>query len=661
MDYCILVELSRKSIAFSYYTSDIDKFEPYGDELVKPLAVWFSGSSVIVGTDAKSEALKGTTNAFYDLFELMKRQEHFDYANEKHEYNKLILYTIKAGLREFFIKVMLNTKGTLDENIAKLPLLLTIGADVELNERNVLVNQLRDNGFGNVFEISEDRYIIHSFCKEEAVAAQLSLILSSNGDHIYGTVYKGEQLIDTFTYKNAGKDPRVDKLANLVWERTRAENDWLIFENEISELRNAAVKFIQSGDIERNDSITLSNGYEYSFYLTRDDLNLYNQSDGGHITQEIVSRAIQYGSKQDCLVVLKEEAATNRYLQELFTPEFPMLKILNKTNKAIVLGMIVKWCKDQTFLFPQPNRKLQTTAVSVESSKVKDVLTKRDERSFRMLIMSIETCLHNGDIKNAHHDAEEFLREMHEKNITVFDVQVEELLSRFSTADGVSKEVDIVDNRTLFNSESGKILNKNVESTTPSPRDNRNFKILQKSVDTSIKNGNVDKTMCEIKKFIQEMHERSIYTFDEAIEEMKIQLENLNLQIIADNGRSSNVQGNSRHVTVKPVLEKIIPNEKLPIENKADKLMQHGKFKEARELYRESGRLTQANDCTTLIKWTRLLAQYQSEIGATEQSHNVDKAKMRVQEIQAYIAIYKKYGIDITELLALQKEYKRIK
>lgn len=294
MNYCILVELSRKSIAFSYYTDDIDKFEPYGDEPVKPLAVWFSGSSVIVGTDAKNEAQKGTSNAFYDLFELMERQEHFSYANEKHEYNKLILYTIRAGLREFFIRVMLNTLGTLDENIAKLPLLLVIGSDVELNERNVLMKQLRDNGFGNVSEISEDRYIIHSFYKEKAFDLQLSLILSSDGEHIYGTVYKGIKSVENFICKNAGKDPRVDKLANLAWERTQAENDWLKLENEMPELRNAAIKFIQSGDIECNDNITLSNGYEYSFYLTREDLNLYNQNDGGHIVQEIVNRVIQH-------------------------------------------------------------------------------------------------------------------------------------------------------------------------------------------------------------------------------------------------------------------------------------------------------------------------------------------------------------------------------
>lgn len=648
MNYCILVELSRKSIAFSYYTDDIDKFEPYGDEPVKPLAVWFSGSSVIVGTDAKNEAQKGTANAFFDLFELMERQEHFDYANEKHEYNKLILYTIRAGLREFFIRVMLNTQGTLDENIAKLPLLLAVGNDVVLNERNVLINQLRDNGFGNVSEISEDRYIVRSFCKEDAFNTQLSLILSSDGEHIYGTVYKGEQLVDSFIYRNAGKDPRVDKLANLVWERTQAENDWLDLENEMPELRNAAVKFIQSGNIECNDSITFSNGYEYSFYLTREDLNLYNQNDGGHITQEIVNRVIQHGDKQTCLVVLKDKAATNRYLLDLLQPEFPILKILDKANKNIVMEGIVKWCKEQAFQFARSNPKAQS--ISQIKKPTTGTPTKLDERNFKMLALSIKTDLRNGNIESAHSEALEFLKEMHEKHICEFDVRVRDLLSEVKSPES------------LPISECKSIQ----AEVPPSPRDNRNFKILQKCVETSTENGNTARTLSEIDTFIREMHEKSVYAFDEEVKKMKLRLKDIS-RCDGDHVESvDNVQNKSRHATVRSMpkketlSEKPVSDRNFSVMNEACALMRQEKYKEARELYREAGLQEQANDCTALIKWIRLLAQYRQEVDTTIQSHNLDKARRRVEEIQCYIAVYRKYGIDVTELETLKKEYKRI-
>lgn len=648
MNYCILVELSRKSIAFSYYTDDIDKFAPYGDEPVKPLAVWFSGSSVIVGTDAKNEAQKGTSNAFYDLFDLMERQEHFSYANEKHEYNKLILYTIRAGLREFFIKVMLNTLGTLDENIAKLPLLLVIGNDVELNERNVLMKQLRDNGFGNVSEISEDRYIIHSFYKEKALDLQLSLILSSDGEHIYGTVYKGAKSVEDFIYKNAGKDPRVDKLANLAWERTQAENDWLTLENEMPELRNAAIKFIQSGDIECNDNITLSNGYEYSFYLTREDLNLYNQNDGGHIVQEIVNRVIQHGDKHTCLAVLKDKAASNRYLQDLLQSEFHSLKILDKANKTIVMDRIVKWCKEKTFLFARTYP--PTIPDYVADEPMTGVPTKRDERNFKMLVLSVETCLRNGDTRSAYHEAEKFLKKMHERHINEFDARVRQLFPPIKQAAPPMAEP----------------ANKPT-TVPPSPRDNRSFKILLKSVETSQKNGITERTISEIDAFIQEMHGKSVYAFDEEAKNMKKWLRETSHCDKSCGNSVSDVRSEGRHATVKsapenkPMQSKPTQVLESSIIEKADALMKQEKYKEARELYREANQQQQANDCTTLIKWSRLLAQYKSEVSATIQNRNVDKAQRRTREIQEYIALYKKYSINEAELEVLKKEYKRIK
>ena len=89
--------------------------------------------------------------------------------------------------------------------------------------------------------------------------------------------------------------------------------------------------------------------------------------------------------------------------------------------------------------------------------------------------------------------------------------------------------------------------------------------------------------------------------------------------------------------------------------------MKQEKYKEARELYREANLQQQANDCTTLIKWSRLLAQYKSEVSATIQNRNIDKAQRRTREIQEYIALYKQYDINEAELEVLKKEYKRIK
>lgn len=663
MNHCILVELSKKSIAFSYYTNDIDKFEPYGDELVKPLAVWFSGSSVIIGTDAKNEAQRGTPNAFYDLFGLMERQEHFSYANEKHEYNKLILYTIKAGLKEFFIRVMLNTQGTLDENIANLPLLLSFGSDVELNERNVLMNQLRGNGFGNICEINEDFYAICSFCKGEALKKQLSLILSSDGEDIYGNIYQGDHSVDYFVYRNAGVDPRVDKLAKLVWERTQAESDWLEIDQEMPELRTAAIKFIQSGSIECNDALVLSNGYSYSYYLTREDLSLYNQVDGGHLVREIIDHVVQFGDKNSCLVILKDKAVDNQYLQDLLLPDFPHLKIMDRGNRTIVRQKLLNWCKEKSFVFTQENSKKKVRLVT-EVQQESNVPTKRDERDLRVLLLTLETCLNNGDTERAYSEAKAFLDGMHQRQISVFDAQVETLLSKMK---GMVKKV--AQSVNSYSPEKKEAINSIVQSVSvsakeksiqePSKLDNRDFKILQKSVETFIKNGNFDKAKAEINTFLKQMHDKSVIAFDQEITKMMHVLENVPPSVKEE---SQVCQNNVKQASSAIVAsDRATDASSISLEKKARILMQQLNFKEARELYREAKCQEQVEDCILLIKWKRMLPYYKQEVSATIKDRNVEKAKARVKDIQILIAIYRKYGIDTTDLDILRSEYKQVK
>lgn len=653
MNYCILIELGRKSIAFSYYTSDIDKFEPYGDELVKPLAVWFSGSSVIVGTDAKNEAQRGTPNAFFDLFELMERQEHFDYANEKHEYNKLILYTIRAGLKEFFIKVMKNTQGTLDDNIAKLPLLLSFGCDVKLNERNVLMNQLRDNGFGNLCEFNEDYQIISSFVNDGNIDSQISLILSSDGIDVYGAIYKGDQIVDNFVCSNAGIDPRVDKLARLIWDRTQAESDWLDLNVEMQELQNAAIKFIQSGEVECNDSVILSNGNVYSFYLTRDDLNLYNQSGGGRFVQDIVNKSVQYADKRSCLVVLKDKAADNRYLCDLLSVEFSKLRVLDKANKVVVMEKIVSWCKKESFSFLRSKKQTEPEDKPLQC-------TKRDEQAFKMLSLSIETYIRNREERKAIVEANEFLEGMHKRNIHDFDVQVQGLMTKIN---------EIKD----FANDNGKpIEQENIpQDADPTPRDLRDFKILQKTVETSEENGNIKNTLSEINLFKKKMHAKSIFAFDQELEKMEDRLKaaamaSKNKDVSINVVRPSSLkQGNWKtdfeDAKARPSVNDSLGTPQNTVKSEADELMKKEKFKEARELYRQANCIDQANDCTALIKWVRLLAQYKQEVGITRQSRNKEKAQLRVKEIQSYISLYHKYGIKVDTLESLKNDYEQTK
>ena len=166
MPYSLLIRISHKTISFSANKDGEGDFVPYG-EPIRPLAVWFLGSSVTIGADAKHQALMGTSNAFYHIFDRMKEPgKRFEYANETHDYNKLLLYTIRAGVEEFLVKEMMNSLGQMEDNIGHLPILVAFGMDVTANERNVVTGQLQRNGFGNIKVIDEDSYLIRSLKKK---------------------------------------------------------------------------------------------------------------------------------------------------------------------------------------------------------------------------------------------------------------------------------------------------------------------------------------------------------------------------------------------------------------------------------------------------------------------------------------------------------------
>lgn len=482
MGYCVLVEISQTNITFSAYTGGESGFVPYGGEH-RPLAVWFSGSSVIIGQDAKQQAMQRTPNAFYNLFDQMKSLGQFDYANETHDYNKLVLYTIRAGLKEFFMNVLRNSQGALEDNIAHLPLVIIFGADMDHSLRSVVVTQLKDNGFGNIWTVEEDEYIISSLPSSKT-NGQSNMVLSSDGVSLYGALYSQGKNIDNFVLKGSGRDPRVDKLAELIWERTMAENDWLMFESELPELQKAANRYIMSGEDDWNSNVTLSNGSSYPYYLNKADLDLYNRINDTGLVQKLLEHvSAAHIDKRKCNVILKGLAANNKYLYEMLNPEFVSLFILGKDLRKKYFSTLLDDCKARKFKFKSQGKNPDTNnAINVS------VITKRDEREFKKLKLSIETYKQNGNAKQALKEAEEFLAKMHTRNLNQFDKEVEQLL------DGI--EVD-----------------KDVAPIEPSSLDKRNFRVLKAQVNTLISNGKQQQARKEIDNFKREMREKGITFF----------------------------------------------------------------------------------------------------------------------------------------------------
>lgn len=613
------------------------RFEPFDkDEPSKPLAVWFNGSSVIIGDDAKREARRETPNAFYDLLGWMQKQGHFDYANEKHEYNKLILYTIRAGLRDFYTRKLLNSEGSLDENMPHVPLLISTGSDIEDNESSVIINQLYDNGFGNIKKINFDSFIIDTFGKN----GDTYLILSGFGEDVVAKIYSSRHE-DKFILRNAGKDPRVDKLAWLIWERTQAESNYLEFDNEIEELRSAAKNFIYSGESEVDDNIVLSDRAEYSYYLTKDDMRLFNQDDSALFLNELINRVNQYVPRLQCRVILKGVLATNKYLLEKLRPEFHDIKVMEKDDIRNVFDKIVGWCKANDFKFDRDSKPVGTPSGGNapknkrhEEPAAPVSPSKRDERDFNILKKQVEAYKSGCEYDKALAATKEFASQMKSKSLACFDDEIEKIKTELEKLVGKKDSV--------------------------SPVDERKFKHLQRIVSVFASKGDYNSAVEEIGNLCRDFAQRGVSAFDGKLSQLKADMTakmktkpvNNTAKVPPKRGTSSERTSDGSRTAGAGSVKK---------DDQGMLLMKEGKYKEAREKFRSEGRKAEANDCTEIIKWLRLFATYKAEAASIAKTRDRAKAQSRIKEIREHVSLYKKYGIDSVELTLTIKELDKIR
>lgn len=609
MDYCILIELSKETIAFSYYTKDCGKFEPYGDELVRPLAIWFNGNNIILGKRAKHEAKRGTQNAFFHLFDEMGKQALFEYSNESHAYNKLILYAIRSGLKEFFMDIMKSYYGTLDENISRLPLLLMLSPDVEKNERLVLVNQLKGNGFGNVTDIDEDEFLREIFVPKET-SNKANVVISSNGNDLYGSVYSGNKCVDTYMLKDFGIDPRVDKLVDLLWERSMAETCYLEKADEEAMLKEVATKFIQSGDVSFNDNITFSDGQQLYAYLDRNDLTTYTQHNGGYLAKEILGRLENCGGSKQSYIILKNSAARNRYLFEQLAVEFPHVIVIDKDKKEKLLAAILTYGKSKNFQFvtvitnPIQHPCDADRNTPKEDKKTIDneqpVATREDKRRARDIEGSIK---HGGDRLTAISEARTFLKEMHDRGINEFD-------DRFAQYIQESQH-------------------------TLSRHDINDIKRSIRLLRSYIQQGDI----LEAKKVYEELQVKDLGEFS-------VELEELSLLI--------SKKKDSKKLEPKRPKPSLNENKSLGAE-----LARKNDFKGARDAFRQEKQEKEASMCADIVKWqNRYLGLYERDAAARKMTSEM--AKRCAKETEQYISKYKFLKADTSRLENLLKTLKTI-
>ncbi|MGN0069711.1 MAG: hypothetical protein ACI350_08305 [Prevotella sp.] len=202
-----------------------------------------------------------------------------------------------------------------------LPLALLYEDDVDESQRVAFVNALANRGFGNVKVIDKNALLTKSVLNHAT-----ALILSSDGNDLFCQLYDTKLHIQkaSIVTASAGRDPRVEVLAEHIWSQIVGEAGYLDKVSSMPDIREAAASFLRSGKNEYQGNVFLE-GERREYFVRKQHANVINDKDVGsnQILMGITDFINVHGiDKHECTLVLSKGVAGNPYFQSVLNGMF---------------------------------------------------------------------------------------------------------------------------------------------------------------------------------------------------------------------------------------------------------------------------------------------------------------------------------------------------
>lgn len=655
MKFCILIELSKERISFLYNRSDSDNgFVPFEGQGSLPLAIYCDGNNMEIGQFAVNEANKKNPNAFIDVFKKLRQGGTFQYLGKEIPNNRFLFHAIQRNLTTFFESTLIGLIGTLEQNVATMPLCFLFNADVDENERLLVKNCFDQSGYANVGVKDYDQLVIQNIHTD----SKNYVCVTSNGQDLFVNIYNQQgKRLDNLLIRGQGRDPRMDVAVDKLWNSIGYNNYYLNRAQEQSLLEQVAASFLVSGKVSLNENVTFSDGNSYPVSITLHELNQLSVKDDGKAIADVKCKLEEINIKApDCTVILQGKAAQNDYFSRMFKKEFDNVRSVDNSLRTDILESLLREVKASEYLFvdkiavsPLPTATSSPASCPPPSPAHSEdngliAPTKRDERDMKMLRLGVETYIANSKIEQAYKEIAAFSSQMHARNVFAFDEDIDELLKR----------IDRFQEQSEVNETS---LKTSIQQTQPTKRDERDIKMLRMEVATCLNNGETRKIRTIVNEFRKRMHTANVHAFDEELNSLESQTSQKAESSISTSTRLKTYNVSSKDKQPSRVQTK----SRTESCDKGTVLMREEKFKEARDWFRSNNLRAMADDCTTIIRWLRFLPAYEDELQNTIAVGNKEKAKVRIKEIQEIIKLYNKHGVDTSRLSKLSDAYKRIK
>lgn len=629
----VLISLAKRSIAFSYYRDDSDSrvIRPFDGQWPAPLAIFSRGSSMEIGRDALQAAQRGVEGAYTDIFQIAQQDGTFEFCGNRYPLNKLLLLAIESTLRRFFRTTLFNMAGDLEANRATMHISLNFSPDIEDKDRQYVLKLLRDGGYGNVHELDYNMMAVRAL--KDALGKPNALIVHSDGTDLYCRLYEREsqELKDkgAACIEGCGKDPRLERACKAIIKDISQDNPYADIDSSMDAIRTAAQQFVESESPSVNAVITTSDGVRCHYYLTRATIDSA-ATVGRNLTDNLKTAMSEMGVEAArTVVILRGRKTCNAYFRSQFNALFNDIVELTGADEDKVQAQIIEHISTAPPLSLLPlslpreerrnpwNRKMKVTLVEAKA-KAKEPLC---------------------DYANAVNLLQGFLAEAHNAGVYDFDDRLNPYIAEWQSRCREGRRPGVLPtspNPPKPPKDAQEAVATPVVIATPTPKLDakktlRDARVALAEINCQLRSGG-DKAaaMENLSKLQARLHIHDIHDLDTKIEQV--------LSACAHATPEASPRVTKATAPASPV----------------HKLLQEGKFVEAKRQFAASGESDMVRLCASLIRASRDFGSLSAQLPNASKA-SAENAILRLEAIRK---TYRQAHLDTTPISRLINSYK---
>ena len=651
VNYCILVTITADAIAFRYNRSDGDNrfvdYAPNG-EVNMPFAILCTGNKFVIGRSAYEAACHNhNPNAYANIFSTCTASRTFKFADRDEPLGKLPYYAIRCYIEQILSNIFYNQTGTLESNVARLPLMFLFGPELDTNKQRFILSPFEEGGFQNMRDYNYARLLLPVVASQTPPSDRKRVsgvvLASIDGDDLLVQLYdavRHEPLGNVVRIDGQRRDPRIGEAANHIWNCLYNYN---YKKRELEEhiLREAAERFLSSTAQEVNDVLRMSDGTMQDYMLRRTELDMSAAGTASRmVLYQLGNELARHGlSAQQCRVVLAGRAATD-YFENLFAQgrwALPITKVTAR-EKQMLLDRLLGDVKASGYNFgkggtaghkpernpgPPPEPPAGPTGTEVPGADDDPLLVIRYKRRVEIMAREAKAKIAAADYKAARSKIKGLLDELHNAPVHAYDAQLEELLAQIPQT-AATPQPELTEREVRMRLAP---LREMVKTNYKQAEDEFAYLKAQAKL---IGKATLDRKMQEFAHLFAKVQ--------------TVETKTKSTGCAIPNSDKTNV----KKETVAP-------------KSKAATLLSQGRYQEAKKAFAMAHDSTMSALCTKLIKYTmRVERAIKPELVSVKTAHNHTKAQAYLKDLLELHECQQQAGIDTTETDTLVEAYKKI-